>query len=94
MEQKKLLVFPMENHTFRDPKGSQVEAYVEVYVGAKLELVLGSMLDRFWEVTGSAGRADRFCTPSSLTRGVQGGKARGWEPMRGRRKGVGSAQEN
>ena len=40
-----LLVFPKENHTFRDPKGSQVEAYVEVYVGAKLELILGPMLE-------------------------------------------------
>ena len=47
-----LLVFQKENHTFRDPKGSQVEAYVEVYVGAKLELILRSMLDRFWGVFG------------------------------------------
>ena len=47
-----LLVFPVENHTFRDPKGSQVEAYVEVYVGAKLELILGPMLEPCWEVFG------------------------------------------
>ena len=47
-----LLVFPKENHTFRDPKGSQVEAYVEVYVGAKLELILGPMLEPCWEVFG------------------------------------------
>ena len=47
-----LLVFPKENHTFRDPKGSQVEAYVEVYVGAKLELILGPRLELCWEVFG------------------------------------------
>ena len=47
-----LLVFPKENLTFRDPKGSQVGAYVEVYVGAKLELILGPMLEPCWEVFG------------------------------------------
>ena len=48
----KTLIFHWFFHYFRNPKGSQVEVYVEVYVGAKLELVLGSMLDRFWEVFG------------------------------------------
>ena len=43
-----LLVSPKENHTFRDPKGSQVE----VYVGPKLELIFGPMMEPCWEVFG------------------------------------------
>ena len=42
-----MLIFHWFFHYFRYPKGSQVEVYVEVYVGAKLEFVLGSTWIRF-----------------------------------------------
>ena len=47
-----MVIFHWFFHYFRHPKGSQVEVYVEVYVGAKLEFVLGSMLELCWEVFG------------------------------------------